>query len=150
MLSSGSKRLLSILLSLLISLSSLTFGADLHYCQGQLISIGLLGKARSCHQTGSDVCCQSSGKCCKGQAPVAEEIHKEKCCHNKLVVVEGIDHEKLRARAGLSFSPGAQAILIKVSTENVPGPIRVDHCYLPLSAWDQLQDLNVLYQRFLI
>jgi len=58
--------------------SSAGFSFDLHFCQGHLKSVSLIGKAKSCHTVVKKKACHHN--------PVAST--KKSCCDNQTVLVD--------------------------------------------------------------
>jgi len=48
------KRVISLLLAFLLGFTSVGYSIDLHFCQGHLKSVALIGKAKSCHEMEDD------------------------------------------------------------------------------------------------
>ena len=82
------------MMAMLVLLSSTGFSIDLHYCQGQMKSFSLFGKAKSCHEQMEKGHCKKKKKAC--HAPLQDQIEKCKkdCCSNKTIKVESNDDAK--------------------------------------------------------
>lgn len=75
------KILASISLSCTVLLTSLSFGINFHYCQGNMKSFALFQEAKSCHHTDMPTC------------PMHQNMQDEKgCCDTKSEVVKGQEH----------------------------------------------------------
>jgi hypothetical protein len=58
----STKKITSLILLLIFSISSIGFSADLHYCGGHLKGISLVGKAKSCHEKSTKPSCHKTSK----------------------------------------------------------------------------------------
>lgn len=68
--------------------SSVGLSIDMHYCQGNLKSLVLFGKAKSCHETKETKTCHhkkmaSSNK----QDKNINKTPKDNCCHNENITI---------------------------------------------------------------
>ena len=70
--------------------SSTGFSIDLHFCQGQVKSFSLLGKAKSCHEQAAKSHCKKKQKACHAPRTTQNELGKCKkdCCSNKTIKIE--------------------------------------------------------------
>ncbi len=64
-------------LALLIGVPHIGLALDAHYCKGELKSVSLFGKAKSCHEL--DLHSEKQG--CPYHSP--GEQHEDDCCHNE-------------------------------------------------------------------
>lgn len=79
-------RLNAAFLAALILVSSLTVSVDFHFCQGELKSVSLFGKAKNCHQMAKKI----SGCCHNKKASTVKKLCSEEdknCCNNERVLV---------------------------------------------------------------
>lgn len=74
------------ILSVLILLSSLNFMIDLHYCQGNLKSFSIVGKAKNCHEMAKEMASCPHHKA--SQSPMACGDEDSNCCQNKAMFVD--------------------------------------------------------------
>ncbi len=89
-------RIISCLMACLMLLSSTGFSIDLHYCQGNLKSFSLLGKAKSCHEISNS--CKQKKMTCHASASKQDEVGKCKkdCCQNKSIEISpDVDRQKI-------------------------------------------------------
>lgn len=75
-------RISAFALALLIVGTAMSFSLDMHFCQGHLKSISLLGTAKSCHQT---------KKACPIHGQMMSDEQKKDCCNNKNLTVDELD-----------------------------------------------------------
>ncbi len=89
-------RIISLMMAMLMLVSSTGFSIDAHYCQGQMKSFSLFGKAKSCHEQSFKKQCSSHKKSCHAALSNSKELGKCKkgCCSNKTIHVEGNDEAK--------------------------------------------------------
>ena len=74
------------LLVLMILVSSMSYSVDFHYCQGQLKSFSLIGKAKNCHEMAAK---KSTCKHHKAnEDSLASDSVDKKCCNNETVYFE--------------------------------------------------------------
>ena len=72
-------QIISFFLAILIFITSAGFTLDMHFCKGELKTISLIGKAKSCHD-------QAKVQCPHHQKNGASTLKKEKennCCNNE-------------------------------------------------------------------
>jgi hypothetical protein len=83
-------KIISVMMAMLVLLSSTGFSMDLHFCQGQLKSFSLFGKAETCHAQAAKSHCQKKKKTCHASISNQDEVGKCKknCCSNKTVKIE--------------------------------------------------------------
>lgn len=63
---------------LVVFVSTMSFGMDMHYCGNNLVSVSLFGKANAC---GMEQGTTKGSKTCS--------IAKKDCCHNKQLAIDG-------------------------------------------------------------
>lgn len=83
-------------MALLVLLSATGFSVDVHYCQGQIKSFSLIGKAQSCHEKAAKKHCKSNKKSCHA-APsqtIEKKACQKNCCSDKKVEIENNDEAK--------------------------------------------------------
>ena len=102
MLSAFRKYKLPILVTVLVVLTtSVGISMDMHYCQGNLKNINLIGDAQTCHdkaQKAKTNHCSKKEKAChkKEQKTCGDKINHDDCCENKAVFVQ-LEEEFLQA-----------------------------------------------------
>ena len=76
--------------------SSTGFSIDFHYCQGQVKSFSLIGKAKSCHEQAEKNHCKKKLKACHADQSNSKKIKqcKKDCCSNKTIKFETNDNVK--------------------------------------------------------
>lgn len=77
-------RLAAFTLAILMFATSANLAVDMHYCQGQLKSFSLFGKAKTCHEVASQatmVNCPHHGKMMVEK--VGCSVEKKDCCSSK-------------------------------------------------------------------
>jgi hypothetical protein len=75
-------RILALSMAFLVLFSSVGFSMDLHYCQGELKSFSLIGKAKSCHEMAKKVFCPHHQKMMTMSDEGCEKDQKD-CCNNE-------------------------------------------------------------------
>lgn len=76
------KRGISLTLAFLITLTSVGFSADVHYCQGQLRSFALFGTAKSCHEKASISKCHLKSTDERSTDKKTCSVDSNDCCNN--------------------------------------------------------------------
>jgi len=71
-------------LSFMILVSSMSYTIDFHYCQGNLKSFSLFGKAKNCHEMASKMASCHHHKQLKSESTSCSEKEGD-CCDNKTV-----------------------------------------------------------------
>jgi hypothetical protein len=96
MTKSKKDRIISLMMAILILVSSMGFSIDVHYCQGQIKSFSLFGKAESCHQEVKKQHCTKHKKSCHAAPSNQEKLSscKKDCCSNKTIIVESNDEAR--------------------------------------------------------
>ena len=90
-------RPLPLLLALLLLCTSTGFSMDLHYCRGQLQSVGIFQKAQNCHERAAK---NPACKYHRAAASTQSGLDKKDCCENHTLDVDA-DLEPLNATADL-------------------------------------------------
>ena len=88
-------RILALTMAFLMLFTSVGFSMDMHYCQGQLKSISLIGKAKNCHEL-QDVKsdhCKKAKKSCNHSTDNISQKEAEGCCSNITVIVDELDED---------------------------------------------------------
>ncbi|MFV0482956.1 MAG: HYC_CC_PP family protein [Bacteroidales bacterium] len=73
-------KILSLCMAVVVVLSTLSFGVDMHFCGDSMVDFSLLGKAEVCGME-KEKTMDSHSDCSK--------IEKQDCCTNKVVFVQG-------------------------------------------------------------
>ena len=81
----------AILLTILMLVSSISISIDVHYCQNELKSISLFGKAKSCHDSKVKQTCHHSTKTSSNKKVGLNKVQKDNCCHNDRITFEKSD-----------------------------------------------------------
>lgn len=90
-------RFIALSLAVLIFTTSVGFTVDLHYCGGQLKSISLLGKAKSCHENTTHKVmppCPHHQKLMEQNGSTA--LDTKHCCENKTVHVQSDQDQNIQ------------------------------------------------------
>lgn len=89
-------RIISLLMAMLVLVSSTGFSVDLHFCQGEVKSFSLLGKAPSCHEKLDKKHCNKQQKSCHTAPANQDDLKhcKKDCCSNQTIKVEHNDEAK--------------------------------------------------------
>ena len=86
------QRIISLTLALLMLVTSVSFAVDTHYCNGELKSVSLFGKAKTCHEKAVE---QDKPTCPHHQKMQQQsnddEITKNDCCENKTTIIQADD-----------------------------------------------------------
>lgn len=148
--------------------ASTCFGADIHYCKGEVQSFALFGKAKPCkmHKKGSSTktSCETrqvesqTSKCCMARKELAKKssqhhpvLKNAKCCFNDQVAFK-TDSEA--SHSGVQIPDLSQLDLQFSVVASEPSYFRnVEQLYIARSGPpDQLQfpDFQIFYQVFLI
>ena len=146
-----SHRTAAISMALLMMLSSTGFSMDVHYCQDQLKSVSLFGKAKSCHEKQSTPACHQTKKSCHQEEDGISEADKDNCCHNEAVVIEKSDLDgtatQIATLQDIHLDFVAALIVVYVFNYDV----QVDYqSYVQYKPPLPDRDVQILYQTFLI
>ena len=100
-------------MAFLMFFTSIGFSMDIHYCQGHLKSISLLGKAKNCHDIQamkSDHCKKTKTSCNHGTDKISQK-EAEGCLVLPLVRGRGTNSTELHGhRDPLLFGCGSQIL----------------------------------------
>ena len=143
-------RTTALLMAFLMFFTSVGFSIDMHFCRGQLKSVNLLGKAKSCHVVGAAM------KNCphhqQAQTAVNKTIKKKDCCENQLKYFH-LDQDQQQNTASFSLSSlsSLQFIVVNLSTYSSTSfsnqEVTTDHLYKPPVLF---RDIPVLFANFLL
>jgi hypothetical protein len=108
-------RLFALLLAGLMLLSTLNLFIDAHYCKGELKSVALFGKAKSCHAPARE---KSKQKICPNHPPQQQEssFEKRNCCQNKSFHIDADIDEQVQIQNVMPEWNQEQLILAFVQT----------------------------------
>lgn len=81
------------LIALMVLVSSMSYTIDFHYCQGQLKSFNIFGKAKNCHELSSKM--PTCHKKMDQENYLSCSAKANDCCNNKTVHVESEFDEKI-------------------------------------------------------
>lgn len=85
-------RSFSVLLALTFFIQTIGFSMDVHYCQGEIQSYSLFGKAEACDMMKSQSRKTKVKSCCKRKMQSSSEDHKtsihKHCCYNQMIHLE--------------------------------------------------------------
>lgn len=138
------------ILALLVLVSSMSYTVDFHYCQGQLKSCSLFGKAKNCHEMASKMASchhleqeSSESACCsKGD---------NNCCNNETVIFESdlneqflnLDHFELSSQLFAAAPKGFSSADFIGESKDI---VRFAFYKPPLIQ----KDISVLFETFLL
>ena len=139
-------------MALLMLLSSTGFSMDLHYCQDQLKSISLFGKAKSCHEKQATSPCHQAKKSCRHQEnDGVNKAEKDNCCHNETVVIEKSDLDATPTQLATVQDIQLDFVAAFIAVYVFNYIVRAD--FQPFAQYKPPlpdRDIQVLYQTFLI
>lgn len=95
------QRIIALTLAFLMLMTSVSFAVDMHYCNGQLKSVSLLGKAKTCHEkamANKKVTCPHHQKMQKQSN--GDEMDKDDCCKNKTILIQA-DNDRTKSDLAL-------------------------------------------------
>lgn len=83
-------RLIALVMTFLVFLSSAGISMDMHYCGGELKSVSFLGKARTCHELARASAAPMMKNCPHHKKMMEEMSCKEdkNCCSNRTIFLE--------------------------------------------------------------
>ena len=86
------QRVVALTLAFLMLMTSVSFAVDMHYCDGELKSVSLFGKAQTCHEKAVE---QDKPACPHHQKMQQQsnddEMDKNDCCENKTTIIQADD-----------------------------------------------------------
>ena len=74
-------RPIALIMAFLMFFTSISFAVDVHYCKGELKSLSIFGKAKSCHE-------QKAVSTCPHHAKMQKKQEDSNCCDNKTTFVQ--------------------------------------------------------------
>lgn len=75
-------RFMAIFMAVLIFITSVGFIVDFHFCSGQLKSLSLIGKAKTCHEKAASSCPHHRKRVQKDTTAQVDDLWN--CCTNKI------------------------------------------------------------------
>ena len=86
------QRIVALTLAFLMLMTSVSFAVDMHYCKGELKSVSLFGKAKTCHEKAV----KQDKSTCPHQQKMQEQANDDKmdkndCCENKTTIIQADD-----------------------------------------------------------
>lgn len=84
----------SLVMALMVLVSSNSYTIDFHYCQGQLKSFSIYGKAKNCHELASKMASCHHNKQKPDDSVFCSEGDNN-CCNNEIVYFESDFDEKI-------------------------------------------------------
>ena len=87
-------RILAIFMAFLMFFSSTGFSMDIHYCQDELQTISLFGKAKSCFEMNDVIQPSMNVEVCLMDKDFTQ-VDRKKCCHNERLSIESLEFQEL-------------------------------------------------------
>jgi hypothetical protein len=136
-------RLFAASLAMLMFFTSLSFSADVHFCNGDFKSFSLVGEASSCH---------TAKKSCSHHKDIGIEKDSERdCCKNKTIKIDDLDKDfNLSAEMELTDLQIQFLIFFVPKFFFVASPIKVKSDFPAMNDPLPSEDIYVLLGRFLI
>ncbi len=147
-------RFVALFMASLMLLTSVGFTLDMHYCQDQLRSTSLFGKADSCYEmAGINPVEKCSFNQMKEEQHEGQSINKKDCCHNKTLHFQSDQNQEAKAIVDFEIaSQTQQFIAAYIAVFHTPSiliqsnqPSFADYSPPIIS-----KDYSVLFQSFLI
>jgi len=137
-------------LALMVLISSMSYTIDFHYCQGQLKSFSLFGKAKNCHEMASKMASCHHHKQKPDDSLSCSEGDKN-CCNNKTVNFESDFDEQIINIDYLNIDSQSFVVAFKSSSfddlfDNIKEVVPFAHYKPPLIQ----KDIPVLFESFLL
>ena len=121
--------------------TSMSFALDVHYCKGEIKSLSIFGKAKSCHE-------QKAVHTCPFHAKMQQQQEDSNCCDNETMIVQA-DIDQVFSSIELADLQQFVVVFVQVfflehcfERED----ITFEHYKPPLIA----QDIPILVQSFLL
>ena len=143
-------KILAPFLTLMVFISSMSCTIDFHYCQGQLKSYSLLGKAKNCHEISEKIASCPHHQNENSDSLACTEDDKN-CCSNETIHIESDIDKPLINLDFLTIDSHYFVVAFKASTftdllgeveDNIPHA----HYKPPLIQ----KDISVLFESFLL
>lgn len=137
-------RFLHIILSLLLFFSSAGVVVNQHFCQGELKTVGLYVKAKSCdHSTVAT--CTSKKNCCEK----SKSIEEDNCCHDEAVFIQMDEDLKQTFYTFQTTTIDFVAVLPVVLKKALPSISLKEISYINYHPPPMVRDIYILIQSFL-
>jgi len=98
-------KIIALTLAFLMFFTSFGFSLDIHYCQNEIQSYSVIGKAKSCDKLADHNCDHASQKCHKAtsddqnlsydHSKISDKECDKECCQNRSFHVENLDEDSL-------------------------------------------------------
>ena len=146
-------RVTALILAFLMFFTSVGFSVDMHYCQGNLKSFSLLGKAKNCHEMAKGM-----ANCPHHQKMAEKEplnpgcsLDKKDCCQNKLQHFQSDEDQKMQS-ANFELNLQLQSFIVAFTVAFfVDTFIESDHPAFALYKSPLIpRDIPVLFESFLL
>jgi len=135
---------IAVLLAFLVGITAVGFSIDLHFCKGDMKSLAIWGKAKSCHQS-------TAQQCPNHATAVMDADEENNCCNNESLFIQSNDDQQISQDQVIS-EQDAQDYELPLATADYTLYIQVyndadfQHYKPPLIS----KDLPVLFASFLI
>lgn len=137
------------LLALMIFVSSMSYSVDFHYCQGQLKSFSLMGKAKNCHEMATKISTCKHHKA-KEDSLASESVDKN-CCNNETVYFESDLDKQLIGSDFVDIDVDQfETVLYSAGTSNYIEFYEQDVPYLHYKPPLIRKDIPVLFESYLL
>jgi len=147
-------RFIALTMAFLMLFTSVGFSMDLHYCQGHLKSVSLIGKAKNCHelqaQSTSDHCKKAKSSC-KHSGEKISQKEADGCCNNKTVKMDDLDEDYFFSGYNLEDN-SLNFVAINVS-HKISDDLVIDYdvdAYLHYKPPEPYKDFQSYFQVFII
>jgi len=134
--------------------TSLGFTLDMHYCQDQLKSTSLFGKAETCYEmAGLNPVKKCSPKLMQEAQNEGQSIHQKDCCHNSTLHFQADQNQDIKTIVDVELTSQAkQFITAYVAVFYAPSTL-IQCDQLSFAGYSPpliSRDYSVLFQSFLI
>ena len=146
-----SYRIIALTMALLVFSTSVGFSIDMHFCQGQLKSTSIFGKAKNCHEMAKMAICPHHQKKMEAMDDESCKEDQKDCCNSKTILVQS-DDDKQFQNSNLSLTNNQQQFLFAyVESFHFNQPIIATYSENEYYKPPLIQrNLPVLFQSFLI
>ena len=140
-LRSRTYRIFAFLLAALMFTTSTSFALDVHYCKGEIKSLSIFGKAKSCHE-------QKTVHTCPFHAKMQQQQEDSNCCDNEMTIVQADIDQVFSGVELTNLQPFVVAFVQVFFLEHrfEQQDIAFEHYKPPLIA----KDIPILVQSFLL
>lgn len=91
-------RTIALIMAFLMFLSSAGFAMDMHYCGGELKSVSIFGKAKTCHEMTKKDAAMKDCHHHKKMMSEKEDCSEDKnCCSNKTVIIQSDQDQQIQS-----------------------------------------------------